>query len=132
MKAVASNVVRALETGSVLKCADNSGPKEIRVISVISYHGRHKRRATCGVGSKITCSAVTGSEKTMHQVLKAVVIRQRKEFRRQSGLRLSFEDNAAVIITDDNEPKGTLIKGPVAKEATERFPLLAKVSSFII
>ncbi len=132
MKAVSASVVRALQTGSVLKCADNSGPKEIRIISVLGYHGRHKRRATGGVGSKITCSAVSGDEKTMHQVLKAVIIRQRKEYRRPSGIRISFEDNAAVIVSDESEPKGTMIKGPVAKEATDRFPLLTKISSFIV
>lgn len=132
MKAVSASITRGLQTGSVLKCADNSGPKEIRIISVLSYHGPYQRRASCGVGSKVTCSAVVGAEKTMHQVLKAVVIRQRKEYRRPSGLRISFEDNAAVIVSDENEPKGTIIKGPVAREAAERFPLISKVASFII
>ena len=65
-------------------------------------------------------------------MFRAVIIRQRKEYRRPSGMRVSFEDNAAVLVDDKNEPKGSLIKGPVAKEVVERFPTISKVASIIV
>jgi large subunit ribosomal protein L14 len=63
---------------------------------------------------------------------KAVVIRQKKEFRRPDGLRVSFEDNAMVIVNENNEPKGTEIKGPVAREVAERFPKIGSMATIIV
>jgi large subunit ribosomal protein L14 len=64
--------------------------------------------------------------------VKAVVIRQKKEIRRVSGLRLSFEDNAMVVVNERGEPKGTEIKGPVAREVAERFPKIGSMATIII
>jgi large subunit ribosomal protein L14 len=64
--------------------------------------------------------------------LNAVVIRQKKEFRRPDGLRVAFEDNAAVITDVEGIPKGTEIKGPVAREAAERFTKIASAASIIV
>jgi large subunit ribosomal protein L14 len=63
---------------------------------------------------------------------KAVVIRQKKEYRRPDGLRVSFEDNAMVIVNENNEPKGTEIKGPVAREVAERFPKIGSMATIIV
>ena len=66
------------------------------------------------------------------QVLEAVVVRQRKPIRRPNGTRVKFEDNAAVIIDDLEEPRGTEIRGPVAREVAERFGSIASTATMIV
>jgi LSU ribosomal protein L14P len=66
------------------------------------------------------------------QVLNAVVVRQRKEVRRPDGTRLSFEDNAAVIVDENDDPRGTEIKGPIAREVAERFGAIASTATMIV
>jgi large subunit ribosomal protein L14 len=132
MKAISSKVTKCLPIGAVLNCADNSGAKELQIIAVIGFKGRWRMRATGGVGSLVTCRVQRGNEKVRHEVFRAVIIRQRKEFRRPNGMTIAFEDNAAVIVNEKGEPKGTLVKGPVAKEAIERFPLVGKISSIVV
>lgn len=61
-----------------------------------------------------------------------MIVRQRAEYRRKSGMRVSFEDNAAVIVDDNFEPKGTEIKGPIAKEVVERFNAIGKIASIVV
>jgi large subunit ribosomal protein L14 len=73
-----------------------------------------------------------GNPDMVKKIVKAVIVRQRKEFRRPSGLRISFEDNAAVLVTDEGLPVGTEIKGVVAKEVAERFPKVAAISPGIV
>jgi len=132
MKAVSAKVTKCLPIGAVLTCADNSGAKELQIISVMGFKGKRRTRATGGVGSFITCRVFKGNEKVRHEVFKAVIIRQRKEYKRSNGMTIAFEDNAAVIVNEKGEPKGTLVKGPVAKEAVERFPLVGKISSIVV
>ncbi len=62
----------------------------------------------------------------------AVVVRQKKEFRRPDGLRISFEDNAVVITDDSGVPKGTDVKGPIAREVAERYPKIGTTASIIV
>ena len=66
------------------------------------------------------------------KLIRAVVIRQKKEIRRPSGLRLSFEDNAVVVVDDKNEPRGTEIKGPVAREVAIRYPRIGSMATIIV
>jgi large subunit ribosomal protein L14 len=132
MKAVSAKVTKCLPIGAVLTCADNSGAKELQIISVFGFKGRWRMRATGGVGSYISCRVFKGNEKVRHEIFKAIIIRQRKEYKRPNGMTIAFEDNAAVIVNEKGEPKGTLIKGPVAKEAVERFPLVGKISSIVV
>ena len=66
-------------------------------------------------------------------VVPAIIVRQRKEFRRPDGIRVRFEDNAAVVLKDEKgNPKGTIFKGPIAKEVADRWPAVAKVASMIL
>ncbi len=132
MKAVSANVARALQVGSRLRCADNSGAKELRIISVRGYKGKRRTRPSAGVADWVFCKVLSGSEKVRHQVLKCIIVRQKKEYRRASGARVSFEDNAAVVINEKGEPQGSLIKGPVAREAVERFPIIGKTASLVV
>lgn len=132
MKAITSSITRCIQVGTRLTCADNTGAKILQVISVRGYKGRRRMKPEAGVASLVTCRVYRGEEKVRHEMFKAVIIRQRKEYRRADGMRISFFDNAAVIVDDKFEPKGTLVKGPVAREAIERFPVIGKVAGLIV
>jgi large subunit ribosomal protein L14 len=98
-----------------LKVADNSGAREVLCINIIG--GSARRYAS--LGDVITCTvkdAQSGGTVKMHQVVKAVVVRTSKEVRRTDGSYIRFDDNACVIIGDDENPRGTRIFGPVARE----------------
>ncbi len=98
-----------------LKVADNSGAREVLCINIVG--GSARRYAS--LGDVITCTvkdAQPGGAVKMHQVVKAVVVRTSKEVRRTDGSYIRFDDNACVIIGDDENPSGTRIFGPVARE----------------
>lgn len=132
MKAISSTITKNLPVGAILKCADNSGAKELMIISVRGFKGKRRTKPSAGLGSVVTCRIYKGSEKVRHEIFKAVIIRQRKEYRRSNGIRVSFQDNAAVLVNDKFEPTGSLVKGPVAKEVVERFPTIGKISSLVV
>jgi large subunit ribosomal protein L14 len=73
-----------------------------------------------------------GSPETRKQIMRAVIVRQRRPYRRPEGTMIQFEDNAVVIVTETGETKGTDIKGPVAREAAERWPRIAATASVIV
>jgi large subunit ribosomal protein L14 len=123
---------RGLPAGSTLRCADNSGARELRLIQVMGYKGRLRRYPSGTIGDRITVSVRHGTPDMRKKIFQAVVVRQRKPFRRADGLWIQFEDNAAVIITPEGEMKGSEIRGPVAKEAAERWPRIASAASIIV
>jgi len=125
-------ISRGLPAGSILRCADNTGAKELRLVQVVGYKGRLRRVPSAAVGDRITVSVRHGTPDMRKKIFQAVVIRQRKPYRRPDGFWVQFEDNAAVIITPDGEMKGTEIRGPVAKEAAERWPRIASAASIIV
>ncbi|RLJ05368.1 MAG: 50S ribosomal protein L14 [Candidatus Aenigmatarchaeota archaeon] len=132
MKAISAKITKTLPVGASLVCADNSGAKVLEIIAVRGFKGKRRTKPTAGVASIVSCKVLKGSQKVMHEVQRAVIIRQRKEYRRANGMRILFEDNAAVLVTEKFEPKGTLIKGPVAREVVERFPAIGKIASIIV
>ncbi len=132
MKALASSITRGLSVGSYLTCADNSGAKELQIISVRGYKGKRRTKPRAGVAGAVKCRVSKGNEKVRHEMFLAVIIRQRKEFRRQDGMRISFEDNAAVLVDEKFMPRGTIIKGPVAREVVSRFQSIGKVASQVV
>ena len=102
-----------------LKVADNSGAKEIMCFRVLG--GSFRR--TAGVGDVIIASvksATPGGAVKKGEVVKAVIVRTKKQYRRPDGTYIRFDDNAAVIINDQKQPKGTRIFGPVARELREK------------
>ncbi|KYK31859.1 MAG: 50S ribosomal protein L14 [Theionarchaea archaeon] len=123
---------RALCTGSRLVCADNTGAKELEIISVLEYKGILRRYPKAGVGDMVMVSVKKGKPDIRKKVLNAVIVRQRKEYRRISGMRIKFEDNAAVITGPDGVPKGTEIRGPVAKEAIEKWVRLSSAANIVV
>ncbi len=132
MKGLKSKISKCIPVGTILECADNTGAKTLRLISVIGYGGAKRRYPSAGLGDMVVCSVRAGNVKMRKQVVRAVIVRQKKEFRRADGLRVSFEDNAAAIVNEKGEPQGTQIKGPVAREVVERFTVIGKVASFVI
>ena len=117
---------------SKIICADNSGAKELRLIAVVGYKGRLGRMPAACVGDKIVVSVRKGNPELRRQALSAILVRQRKPYRRSDGTWIQFEDNAAVLVTAEGELRGSQIKGPVAKEAAERWPRVAGASSIIV
>jgi large subunit ribosomal protein L14 len=132
MKAITSNVTRVLPIGARLQCIDNTGAREVEIVSVKGYKGVRRRLATAGVGDMIIVSVKKGTVDMRKEVMSAVVVRQKKEYRRADGLRVKFEDNAAVIISPEGTLKGSEIRGPVAKEAAERWPSIGSAASTIV
>ena len=125
-------ISRGLPTGAMLKCADNSGAREIRLIQVVGYKGRLRRIPSASVGDLITISVRKGTPDLRKKIFHAVVVRQRKPFRRIDGIWVQFEDNAAVIMTPEGEMRGSEIRGPIAKEAAEKWPRIASAASIIV
>jgi large subunit ribosomal protein L14 len=102
-----------------LVVADNSGAKRVQCIRVL---GGHDRRYA-GVGDLIVVSvksAIPGAPVKKGEVSRAVVVRTKKEIRRKDGSYIRFDENAAVLLNDQGEPRGTRIFGPVARELRER------------
>ena len=102
-----------------LKVADNTGARQIMCIGVLG--GSRKRYAR--VGDIITASvkrAIPGGTTKKGEIVRAVIIRSAQPYRRPDGSYIRFDENAAVILTDKNNPKGTRIFGPVARELREK------------
>ena len=125
-------ISRGLPNGSMLKCVDNTGARILRLVQVLGYKGRLRRVPSAAVGDRITVSVRYGAPDMRKKIFHGVVVRQKKPYRRADGTWIQFEDNAAVIITPEGELKGSEIRGPVSKEAAERWPRIASAASIII
>lgn len=125
-------ISKGLLAGSLIKCTDNSGAKVLRVIQVLGYRGRLRRVPAASVGDMVVVSARKGSPDMRKKIFRAVIVRQKKPYRRPEGIWVQFEDNAAVIITPEGDMRGSEVRGPVAREAAERWPRIASASSTII
>lgn len=132
MKAVGARVTHGLNLGSMVVAADNSGARIVRVISVFGGKGTKGRQMSAKVGDKVKVSVKKGDPDMRKKVFDAVVVRQRKEYRRLTGERISFADNAVVILKDDKNPKGTQIRGPVAREVSERWPTISRMAPSVV
>ena len=133
MQAVKSRITRALNVESQVETCDNSGAKVIKIFAVIGSKTTKGRLSAAGVADLVMASVKRGRPDMRKQVVYAVIVRQKKEYRRADGMRIKFEDNAAVVLKDDKgNPKGTIFKGAIAKEVCERWPAIAKVASIVV
>ena len=108
-----------IQQESYLKVADNTGAKEIKCIRVLGGSGRKYGN----IGDIIVASvrkAAPGGQVKKGEVVKAVIVRSAKGVRREDGTYVRFDDNAAVLIKDDKNPRGTRIFGPVARELRDK------------
>lgn len=132
MKAVGSNITRGINQGAKIKCIDNSGASLLKVNSVLQYKGTRRRQPRAGVGDVVRCSVLKGSPEMKEETPLAVIVRQKREWKRPSGRRIRFEDNAVVLVNDRHEPRGNEIKGAVAREVVEKFPEIGKVARIVV
>jgi len=125
-------ITPGLVIGSRVVVADISGAKIAMVIGVPEVKTRLRRQPFASVGDLVTITVKRGSPDTVGQVFYGIVVRQRKPYRRPDGTRIAFEDNAVVIVTPEGTPKATEIRGPVAREAAERWSAIANLATIII
>ena len=108
-----------IQQESFLKVADNTGAKEIKCIRVLGGSGRKYANIGDVIVASVRKSTPGGTVKK-GEVVKAVIVRSAKGVRRADGTYVRFDDNAAVLIKDDKNPKGTRIFGPVARELRDK------------
>jgi large subunit ribosomal protein L14 len=133
MKALTAKLTRCLPHRAKISACDNSGAKVLRLISVKGSKTVKKRMPSAQVGDLIQASVIKGTPAMRKQVVHAVIVRQKKAYRRPDGKRVCFESNAAVVLKDEKgTPKGTIFKGPIAKEAAERWPRISKIARIIL
>lgn len=133
MQPVRANVTKALPLGAWIETCDNSGAKIIKITAVFGHKTTKGKSPAAGVGDLIMAAVKKGKPDMRKQVVYAIIVRQKKEYRRPDGTRIKFEDNSAVVLKDEKgNPKGTIFKGAIAKEVTERWPAVAAVASIVV
>ena len=133
MQPLKARITRSLPVYCKIDTCDNSGAKIIKIFTVVGSKTVKGRISSAGVGDLVQASVVSGRPDMRKQVVYAIIVRQKKEYRRADGTRIKFEDNAAVVLKDDKgNPKGTIFKGAIAKEACERWPGIAKIASVVV
>jgi large subunit ribosomal protein L14 len=133
MKAISAKATRGLNLGAMLVSADNSGARSVRLVSVKRGKGRKGRQMAAKIADWVKVSVRKGIPDMKGKVFDAVIVRQKKSYRRLNGERIAFEDNAVAILKDEKgNPKGTQIKGAVAREILERWPQVAKIAKIVI
>ncbi len=132
MKGISSKVSKSLIPSSVLTCADNSGAKTLMIINKVGKAGRKGRLAASGIGDIVMCSVKSGSPQYIKKKVRVVIIRQKQPMRRSNGMRVRFEDNAGILITESDLPVGTEVKGAMAREVVERYIKLAGIASRVV
>ncbi len=104
----------------------------MNVISVYSNHGTLNRLPSGGIADVLLCSVRKGKPDMRKKLFQAVIIRQRKPWRRINGTYIYCEDNAGVIINQKGDPKGSAINGPVAKECGDLYPKIVSNASAVL
>ena len=132
MKAISAKGTRGLNLGAKLIAADNSGARIVRLVSVKRGKTKKGRQGYAKIADWVKVSVKKGVPDMKGKVFDAVVIRQRKPYRRLNGERVAFEDNAVAILKDDKgNTKGTQIKGSIAREVTDRWSSVGKKASIV-
>ncbi|KAI7840357.1 60S ribosomal L23 [Chlorella sorokiniana] len=121
-----------LPVAAVMNCADNSGAKNLYIISVHGWGARLNRLPAAAPGDMVMATVKKGKPDLRKKVMPAIVVRQRKAFRRKDGTYIYFEDNAGVIVNTKGEMKGSAITGPVAKECADLWPRVAAAANTIV
>ena len=133
MKAMPARVTRGLNIGSKVLASDNSGARIVRITGVKRGKTSKGTQQYAKVGDWVKVSVRAGKPEMKGVVFDAIVIRQKKPYRRRTGERVCFEDNAVALLKDEKgNPKGTQIKGPVAREVHERWKEVAKLADFVL
>ena len=132
MKPIGARATAGLNLGAVMVSSDNSGAKIVRLVSVKRSKAKKGKQVCAKMADWVKVSVKKGLPEMKGKVFDAVIIRQKKPYRRLTGERIAFEDNAVAILKDEKgNPKGTQIKGPIAREVMERWPQVAKIASIV-
>ncbi|QSL66878.1 hypothetical protein MERGE_001265 [Pneumocystis wakefieldiae] len=121
-----------ISVGAIINCADNSGAKNLYIISVKGTGARLNRLPASSIGDMVLATVKKGKPELRKKILQAIIVRQRKPWRRRDGTHLYFEDNAGVIVNPKGEMKGSAITGPVGKECADLWPRIASNSGMVI
>lgn len=132
MEGIPGTQTRGLPVGANLDCVDNTGAKVVEIVTVPRKGSVHRRNPSAAVGEEVIVAVKKGTPEMRRQLHQAVIVRARRPFRRPDGTMVRFEDNAAVIVTETGETRGSDIKGPVAREAAERWPRVGALASNIV
>lgn len=132
MKAIRAKVRTGLNIGAKLPASDNSGARIVKIVGIKRWKGRKGTQARARIADRVKVSVKKGIPDMKGKVFDAIIIRQKKPYRRLNGERIGFEDNAVAVLKDEKgNPKGTQIKGPVAREIMERWPQVAKIAQIV-
>ncbi|MCK9568392.1 uL14 family ribosomal protein [Candidatus Pacearchaeota archaeon] len=132
MKAISARVSRGLNIGAIMNAADNSGAKIVKLVGVKRGKSTKGRQQYAKIADWVKVSVRKGIPDMKGKVFDAVVVRQKRPYQRLTGERVAFEDNAVAILKDEKgNPKGTQIKGPVAREVMERWSSVAKIAAVV-
>jgi len=134
MKSVKSSISKPLPIGARINIVDNSGARIAQIISVKGYKTRTKMLMAAGIADLVRVAVKEGKPDMRHKMADVVIVRQKKEFTRPDGTKVKFEDNAGIVLKDTRLglPKGTMLKGPMAKEVAIRWSAVAKIATIII
>ena len=133
MKAITASVTRGLNVGANVLASDNSGARIVRVFGVKKGKVSKGTQQYVKIADHVKVSVRAGKPEMKGEVFDAVVIRLKKPFKRNTGERIMFEDNAVALLKDDKgNPKGTQIKGVVAREVAERWKAVGKIAQYVL
>jgi large subunit ribosomal protein L14 len=132
MKPISAKATRALNIGAIMVAADNSGAKVVKLVSVKRGKSTKGRQQYAKIADWVKVSVQKGLPDMKGKVFDAVLVRQKKPYRRLTGERVAFEDNAVALLKDEKgNPKGTQIKGVVAREVMERWSSVSKIAASV-
>lgn len=133
MKAISAKATRGLNIGSKVLAADNSGARIVRIVSVKRGKTSKGTQQYAKIGDWVKVSVRAGKPEMKGEVFDAVIVRQKKPYKRKTGERVMFEDNAVALFKDNKgTPKGTQVKGVIAREVAERWSAIGKIAQFVL
>ena len=133
MKPISAKGTLGLNLGAKLIASGNSGAKIVRLVAVKKAKAKKGKQTAAKIADWVKVSVRKGVPDMKGKVFDAVIVRQRKPYRRLNGERIAFEDNAVAILKDEKgNPKATQIKGPIAREVLERWPQVAKIANTVV
>jgi large subunit ribosomal protein L14 len=132
MKAISAKATEGLNLGARVISADNSGAKIVKIVGVKRAKAKKRKQVAAKIADRVKVSVKKGIPDMKGKVFDAVIIRQKRPYRRKNGERVAFEDNAVTILKDEKgNPKGTQIKGPIAREVMERWQQVGKIAKIV-
>ncbi|MFH1106735.1 MAG: uL14 family ribosomal protein [Candidatus Micrarchaeota archaeon] len=131
MLGVPARITKGITNATRMVCDDNSGARIVEVINVLGTKAAYHRYPSAGIGDVCIVAVKKGKPEMVKKKEKALIVRQKKEYKRGKE-RIKFEDNACVLIDDQGLPKGTEIKGAVAREIAERYPKVVAIAASVV